>query len=276
MPRSSDRETARAAARRPEEKPKKFVLAKPKNVDPLSNLLGYPDFFQLKADEPEEVLSTVNLANGYCEPNFLAVRNLLIPALRAERSRCIAQDEYGSVKDLVGKKLKEQSFKTNLQNTLASISLARKHFNLRLSNPSLTQNKERTAPKRSGESFPRQQAVPQSRAQEFIQQLAGYEPLQKLAAAVPHGSKGESLLRSLVEKEVPLMRATWYIKVIYLNMMANDQRKQLQARPSEDWTRTLTTYVLKTMLLSMRTTPDWTRKWHYTLRLLNWNYYEGS
>lgn len=56
-----------------DEKPRKFVLAKPKNVDPLSNLLGYPDFFQLKADEPEEVLSTVNLANGYCEPNFLAV-----------------------------------------------------------------------------------------------------------------------------------------------------------------------------------------------------------
>lgn len=52
------------------------MLAKPKNVDPLSNLLGYPDFFQLKADEPEEVLSTVNLANGYCEPNFLAVRRV--------------------------------------------------------------------------------------------------------------------------------------------------------------------------------------------------------
>ena len=172
------------------------------------------------------------------------------------------------------KKLKEQSFKTNLQNTLASISLTRKHFNLRMSNPALTQNKERTTPKRSGESFPRQHAVPQSRAQEFVQHLAGYEPLQKLAASVPLGSKGESLLRLLVDKEVPLMRATWYIKVIYLNMMANDQRKQ-QARPSEDWARTLSTFLLKTLLAMMRTMPDWIRKWHYTLRLLNWNYYEG-
>lgn len=176
----------------------------------------------------------------------------------------------------MGKKLKEQSFKTNLQNTLASISMARKHFNLRMSNPALTQNKERTAPKRSGESFPRQQAVAQIRAQEFLHQLAGYEPLQKLATAVPHGSKGESLLRSLVEKEVPMLRATWYIKVIYLNAMANDQRKQQQARPSEDWTRTLTTYVLKTLLAGMRSTADWPRRWHYSLRLLNWNYYEGS
>jgi hypothetical protein len=59
-------------------------------VDPLSNLLGYPDFFQLKADEPEEVLSTVNLANGYCEPNFLAVRGPANPqryvSLVSERS----------------------------------------------------------------------------------------------------------------------------------------------------------------------------------------------
>jgi hypothetical protein len=208
-----------------------------------------------------------------------------------------SQDEYGTVKDLVGKKLKEPNFKMTLQNTLASISLARKHFNLRVSNPALTQNRERTAPKRLGEAFPRQQAVQAGRAQEFLQQLAGYETLQKLAAAVPHGSKGafmemissynwsftffgnpgESLLRSLVEKEVPLLRATWYIKVIYLNMLANDQRKQLQAKPSEDWTRTLTTYVLKSLLAGMRTgsVPDWGRKWHYSIRLLNWKYYEG-
>lgn len=180
------------------------------------------------------------------------------------------------MKDVVGKKLREQSFKTNLQNTLASISLARKHFNLRMSNPSLTQNKERTAPKRSGESFPRQQAVQQSRAHEFVQQLAGYEPLQKLSLNVPHGSKGEALLKVLVEKEVPLMRATWYIKVIYLNMLANDLRKQQQVKPAEDWTRTLVTYMLKTLFTTLRTAPDWARKWHYSIRLLNWNYHEGA
>lgn len=74
MTRCSERENPRAPpSRKIDEKTRKYVLAKPKNVDPLSNLLGYPDFFQLKADEPEEVLSTVNLANGYCEPNFLAV-----------------------------------------------------------------------------------------------------------------------------------------------------------------------------------------------------------
>ncbi len=128
------------------------------------------------------------------------------------------------------------------------------------------------APKRIGDSFPPQQAVPQSKAQEFVQLLAGFEPLHKLATMVPHAAKGESLLRSLVDKEVPLLRATWYIKVIYLNMINNDQRKQQMAKPSEDWTRTLTNFLFQ-KLLPQTKEP---RKWNYAVRLLNWNYFEGT
>ncbi len=82
LSRSSDKDSSRTASaapaapgavRRLDEKPRKYLLAKPKNVDPLSNLLGYPDFFQIKAEEPEESLSTVNITNGYCEHNFLTV-----------------------------------------------------------------------------------------------------------------------------------------------------------------------------------------------------------
>lgn len=35
--------------------------------------------------------------------------------------------------------------------------------------------------------------------------------------------KGQSLLQQLIEKEVPLLRATWYVKIIYLNATAESQ-----------------------------------------------------
>jgi hypothetical protein len=47
-------------ARKIDEKPKKYILPKPK-VLPLNNLLGYPDFYQCKPDEPEESLSMVSI-----------------------------------------------------------------------------------------------------------------------------------------------------------------------------------------------------------------------
>lgn len=63
--RERERERVLAASRRlagadqQHERPKKYVLTKPK-VPPLSSLLGYPEFYQIKTDEPEEVLSTIS------------------------------------------------------------------------------------------------------------------------------------------------------------------------------------------------------------------------
>lgn len=46
-------------------------------------------------------------------------------------------------------------------------------------------------------------------------------PLRKLARNVPHGFKNEKLLETLAAKQVPFLRATWYIKVVGLSEMVS-------------------------------------------------------
>lgn len=41
---------------------KKYVMVKPK-LPALSSLLGQPDFYQLKSDEPEETLNALSMAS---------------------------------------------------------------------------------------------------------------------------------------------------------------------------------------------------------------------
>lgn len=53
-----------------------------------------------------------------------------------------------------------------------------------------------------------------------MQDLAkGVVPLRKLIRNVPHGFKGEKLLETLSTKQVPFIRATWYIKIVGLSEM---------------------------------------------------------
>lgn len=50
---------------------------------------------------------------------------------------------------------------------------------------------------------------------------AGVVPLSKLARSVPHGYKGERLLETLAARQVPFLRATWFIKVVGLSEMVS-------------------------------------------------------
>lgn len=60
----------------------------------------------------------------------------------------------------------------------------------------------------------------ESKKEQWIQELAnGAVPLQKLSKNVPHGYKGEKLLETLAARQVPYLRATWYIKVVGLSEM---------------------------------------------------------
>lgn len=55
-----------------------------------------------------------------------------------------------------------------------------------------------------------------------MQELAGgVKPLSQLARNVPHGFKGDKLLETLAAKQVPFLRATWYIKIVGLSEMAS-------------------------------------------------------
>lgn len=47
------------------------------------------------------------------------------------------------------------------------------------------------------------------------------KPLNKLARNAPHGFKNEKLLETLAAKQVPFLRATWYIKIVGLSEMVS-------------------------------------------------------
>lgn len=46
-----------------------------------------------------------------------------------------------------------------------------------------------------------------------------HKRLHSLADHVPHGYRKKSLFEVLVKNNVPLLRATWFIKVTYLNQV---------------------------------------------------------
>lgn len=60
--------------------------------------------------------------------------------------------------------------------------------------------------------------------EKWIQSLAEEnEPLHKLSLKVPHGFKGDNLLNNLINKRISFLRATWFLKIIFLNKL-NDQK----------------------------------------------------
>lgn len=63
-----------------------------------------------------------------------------------------------------------------------------------------------------------------SKREQWMQELAGgVIPLKQLARNVPHGFKGDKLLETLAAKQVPFLRATWYIKIVGLSEMVNNK-----------------------------------------------------
>jgi hypothetical protein len=61
----------------------------------------------------------------------------------------------------------------------------------------------------ASDGFPRQVLLPKLKAEEFLNGLAGSEPLHVLASAVPHANKGDTLIKIMSEREVPVRKAMW-------------------------------------------------------------------
>lgn len=79
-------------------------------------------------------------------------------------------------------------------------------------------------------SFPQLHFMEKKEAKEdWMSHLAGTTPLRQLAAKVPQGLRKEQLLNMLFNHNVPLSRATWFIRIIFLNQTKDkDQRSAVQ------------------------------------------------
>ncbi|KAF9994218.1 RNA polymerase II mediator complex subunit, partial [Entomortierella chlamydospora] len=120
---------------------------------------------------------------------------------------------------------------------------------------------------------------------------------------VPHGFKSEKLLESLAQRQVPMLRATWYIKIVALSeMQAQRSRPSTQHQYSADWTATVSMFLKKQLLeinpnstsrppasalnpasgaqnvkpwASEEAKEKWESKWRYSVMLTKWQYNEG-
>ena len=75
-------------------------------------------------------------------------------------------------------------------------------------------------------------------AQLFMQLLASQQPLKQLEKMVPHGFQKSKLFEALIEQKVPLPRALWLVKIIYL-----DRVKQSSSERLKLWTGDVCTYI---------------------------------
>ena len=127
----------------------------------------------------------------------------------------------------------------------------------------------------------------------WINDLAGgVEPLPKLAKTVPHGFKDLSLIEVLARRQVPMLRASWFARMVGLD--------EMQSRTSADyptyWTGLLTKFLEKQLAEStprgvgapvaasaggaanveaQSTAKERRSRWMYTVRLVCWQAAEG-
>ncbi|KAG2221431.1 hypothetical protein INT45_005236 [Circinella minor] len=170
---------------------RKYTLVPPSRLPPLSKTmsnLGHPGIYPQKPTQIEDIMTESNVRNGFID-------------------RPLVSNEHTCAYDMVFGKLQEDQRVLDDLGSFAVDVMKRKRNAARITG----------AP-----SFkpPIRSTLIESKKEQWMNELAsGTQPLRKLARNVPHGFKGEKLLETLAAKQVPFLRATWYIKVVGLSEM---------------------------------------------------------
>lgn len=189
-------------------RPVQLTPYKPKcDKEVLNSRLGPPEFYPPSSTCPEETLTREAVQTGYKE----SVDGI-------EDNREITLSLLGST--IWSKPLINQ-YKESIRKRLRAINDARVQkrkagqvYGVPLSGPLLTKSGLFPDLRTCGEDFKRK----------WIEGLSQpHKRLRSLADHVPHGYRKKALFEALIKHKVPLLRATWFIKITYLN----------QVRPSE-------------------------------------------
>eukprot|EP00742_Colponemidia_sp_Colp-10_P011174 GILJ01012386.1.p1 GENE.GILJ01012386.1~~GILJ01012386.1.p1 ORF type:complete len:1736 (-),score=213.62 GILJ01012386.1:178-5385(-) len=190
---SGKRERTAYSGTRPGGRVRPYVLPPvPEKVSKLNARLGHPDVYRVDDSAPEELLHNQHIQQGFKELEPIA-------------------DVYGRLDvnqfmpqlSLLKRKLIEQEHKLQQQTAL------RLH--------------RQTSTDKAFGPFPKQVNSTQKDQTLWQQELCSDKPLSVLARTCPHGYKGKSLLDLLCRLEVPLLRASWYVKIVQLN---SEHKKQ--------------------------------------------------
>ncbi|ORX59031.1 hypothetical protein DM01DRAFT_1318605 [Hesseltinella vesiculosa] len=263
---------------------KKYSLQPPPKLPPFSKSmtqLGYPGIFPQRPNQDEDILTEPVVRKGFMDK----------PAVPNEQT---------CAHDIIYSKLQEDNRLLKEMGGFMVDVLKRKRKAARISGST---------------SFkpPARNALLDQKKEQWIQELAnGVAPLRKLAKGVPHGYKGDKLLEMLAAKQIPFLRATWYIKIVGLSEMSQRNVNSVGATASHalSWTIVVTSYLKKQLsdLLPLPTnnvsTPNSMRsyrnsgnigmndtqmkpwsspeakarfeaRWSYSTKLTRWQYSEG-
>ncbi|KAG0270717.1 RNA polymerase II mediator complex subunit, partial [Linnemannia exigua] len=151
---------------------------------------------------------------------------------------------------------------------------------------------------------PNRATLNDQKKEQWLSDLSGTTPLRRLSKSVPHGFKSEKLLEALAQRQVPMLRATWYIKIVALSEMQAQRNRPstTQNQYSTDWTATVSVFLRKQLLeinphstsklapqalnassgsqnikpwTSEEAKEKWEAKWRYSVMLTKWQYNEG-
>ncbi|KAJ6334861.1 hypothetical protein OIU78_011666 [Salix suchowensis] len=202
--------------------------------EPLNSRLGPPDFHPQTPNCPEETLTKDYVTSGYKD----AVEGL-------EETKEILHTQAQSFTSPVVKKCKEAIRKClrAINESRAQKRKAGQVYGVPLSGSLLTKPGV----------FPEQKPCGVDFKKKWIECLGLSQPhkrLRSLADHVPHGYRKKSLLEVLIRNNVPLLRATWFIKVTYLNQVRSSSSStssgtsdKNQLSRTEFWTKDVVDYL---------------------------------
>ncbi|KAL5859698.1 hypothetical protein ACOSQ4_000994 [Xanthoceras sorbifolium] len=200
--------------------------------EPLNSRLGPPDFHPQTPNCPEETLTKEYVQSGYKE----TVDGL-------EEVREISLSQVQTFNKPAALKCREAIRKClrAINESRAQKRKAGQVYGVPLSGPLLTKPGV----------FPEQRPCGEDFRKKWIEGLSQqHKRLRSLADHVPHGYRKKSLFEVLIRNNVPLLRATWFIKVTYLNQVrpgsaniSSGAPDKIQLSRTELWTKDVIDYL---------------------------------
>ncbi|KAK7292678.1 hypothetical protein RJT34_15529 [Clitoria ternatea] len=204
--------------------------------EPLNSRLGAPDFHPQTPNCPEETLTRDYLLAGYRDT---------VEGLEEAREISLTQVPHFNKTIVVNCKEAIRKRHRAINESRSQKRKAGQVYGVALSGSQLA---------RSG-IFPELRPCGEDFRKKWIEGLSQqHKRLCSLADHVPHGFKRTSLLEVLIRNNVPLLKATWFIKVTYLNQVrpgsvsiSPGTADKIQLSRSEIWTKDVINY-LQTLL----------------------------
>ncbi|GLT60649.1 hypothetical protein SLA2020_334060 [Shorea laevis] len=193
----------------------------------LNSRLGPPDFHPQSQNCPEETLTRENVQHGYKDTIDGIEDNKEISWTHVQT---FTKPVVLKCRDAIRKCLRA------INESRAQKRKAGQVYGVPLSGPLLS---------KSG-VFPEQRPFGEDFKKKWIEGISQqHKRLRSLADHVPHGYRKKTLFEVLIRNNVPLLRATWFIKVTYLNQRPSSSGAvdKIQLSRTELWTKDVIEYL---------------------------------